>query len=217
LAKRDRHAQRKTMSLMLVEGETDEVFYGRVKNDHLRSIRCRVREVGGLFNINNKIVDAVFRYCDDHAQDSVRVYCCLDRESRNGVIPGFDLKTVVGRIKENGLQQVLSIDVVRATQQIESWFFHDISSIYEHLQTPKSQRNLRRYCPPEKFGYKDLQRLFAQYGKTYNKGKRAASFIKKLDLPKILAQCDEFRMGVELIQARADDLTNYLAYSLQKR
>lgn len=104
----------------------------------------------------------------------------------------------------------LSVNLIKATQQIESWFFYDIEGIYIYLKVPKSQRKRNAYQPPERFGYRDLQRLFEKYGKTYMKGKRAESFINKLDIEKIVCNCKELREGIQLIQSQAGDLTNHL-------
>ena len=106
---------------------------------------------------------------------------------------------------------VLSIDLMTATQQIESWFFYDIEGIFKYLEVPKSQRNARTYGTPEKFNYKDLQRLFERYGKTYAKGRRAANVINSLDNDKIVRSCKELREGIQLIQSQAADLTNHLS------
>jgi len=64
--------------------------------------------------------------------------------------------------------------------------------------------------PPEKYGYKDLQKLFEKYGRTYNKGKRATNLIDHLNVEKITSNCKELRDGVELIRSQADDLTSHL-------
>ena len=137
-------------------------------------------------------------------------YCCFDRESRYGEVPGFDIKKIKKYVNDAKLKSVLSIDLITATQQIESWFFYDIEGIYVYLKVPKSHRRLNAFRPPEKFDYRDLQRLFERYGKTYMKGKRAESFINKLDIKKIVCNCKELREGIQLIQSQAEDLTNHL-------
>jgi hypothetical protein len=82
--------------------------------------------------------------------------------------------------------------------------------IYVYLKVPKSQRNQRAFRPPERFGYRDLQRLFERHGKIYTKGKRAENFISRLDIEKIIYNCKELREGIQLIQSQATDLTNHL-------
>ncbi|HUT45860.1 MAG TPA: DUF4276 family protein [Sedimentisphaerales bacterium] len=201
---------KRPVSLLLAEGSTDEIFYKKVKISHLRDCRATVRELHGLRNINAKVIDQIVGYIQAHKDEVIRVYCCLDRESRYGEVPGFDIKKIEKYIKDGNLTSVLSIDLITATQQIESWFFYDIEGIYVYITVPKSKRSLNTFRPPEKCGYRDLQRLFERYGKTYTKGKRAESFIKKLDVDKIVCTCKELREGIQLIQSQADDLTNHL-------
>jgi hypothetical protein len=201
---------KKPVSFLLAEGSTDEIFYNKVKVSHLRDCRATIRELHGLRNINAKVIDQIVGYIQAHKDEVIRVYCCLDRESRYGEVPGFDIKKVEKYIKDCNLTSVLSIDLITATQQIESWFFYDIEGIYVYLKVPKSKRSLNAFRPPEKCGYRDLQRLFERYGKTYTKGKRAESFINKLDVDKIVCTCKELREGIRIIQSQAGDLTNHL-------
>ena len=105
---------------------------------------------------------------------------------------------------------MLSINVIVATKQIESWFFCDLNAIYRFLKVPRAQRKSSAFKPPEKFGYKDLQRLFERYGKVYNKGERSKNFINHLDIKKIVSDCKDLSKGIALIQSQADKLTNYL-------
>jgi hypothetical protein len=112
-------------------------------------------------------------------------------------------------IDEN-IEEVLSIDAIIAIQQIESWFFYDIGGIYSFLRVPKAQRKLKAYKPPERYGYKELQRLFERFGKTYSKGKRAGNFIDHLDLGVIVDNCKELQRGIERIRVQSGDISNHL-------
>lgn len=201
---------KKPVSLLLVEGDTDILFYKRIKNIFPKEYRVTIRKVGGVYNINKKTINGIVNYVRQHKDEKIRVYCCLDRDSRYREVPEFDIKKVKKYIKGEKIKSVLSIDLIKATQQIESWFFHDIEGIYQFLKVPRAQRNLSAFKPPEKFGYKDLQRLFERYGKTYNKGEKAASFINHLNIEKIVSKCKELREGVQLVQSHVDDLTNHL-------
>lgn len=205
-----KRAFKRPMSLLLTEGCTDQIFYVSIKVSHLVNCRVTVRDLHGLRNVNVKVIDQIFDYVQHHRDETVRVYCCLDRESRYGNIPGFDIERILKCVKDENVTSVLSIDLITATQQIESWFFYDIEGIFKYLKVPKSQRNVRAFGTPEKFSYKDLQRLFERYSKTYAKGKRAENFINSLDNDKIVRCCKELREGIQLIQSQADDLTNRL-------
>ena len=196
------------ISLLLVEGETDEMFYYRIKESCLaaKKYRVTIRNLKGLFNINKKVINKVDEYCEKHTDELVRIYCCLDRESREGNTPGFKLKTIVKEICERNIESVLSIDAIIATQQIESWFFWDMVTIYKYLKVKHSQRKKNAYRPPEKYTYHDMIKLFRNHGKVYNKGKkRCGYFIRKLNLNIIIRDCRELRNGIEMIKSQAND------------
>lgn len=195
----DKQGCEKHMSLLLVEGETEMVFYKRIQDISLRGCRSTIYDLKGLYNINKKIINRIVDYAGNHEDEKIRVYCCLDRESRYGEVPGLNIGKIEGHIKDTRIVNVLSVDLIKATQQIESWFLYDIENIYGFLRVPKHERNLRAYNPPEGFGYKDLQRLFERHGRSYNKGKDGANFINNLDVEKIARECKELRDGIELI------------------
>ncbi len=198
------------ISLLLVEGETDELFWQQVKDNSLRSCRIIIKDLKGNFNINEKVVDKVVEYCEKHIDELVRIYCCIDRESRNGKPPGFELKTIIREIHERNIESVLSIDAIIATQQIESWFFWDMETIYKCLKVKHSQRKRNAYRPPDRYTYHDMIKLFRNHGKTYNKGKRCGYFIRQLNLDIIIRNCSELRKGIEKIESQANDMTNHL-------
>ncbi len=198
------------ISLLLAEGETDELFWQRVKNSSLNSCRITTKDLKGNFNINEKVVDKAVEYCGKHTDELVKVYCCIDRESRNDKPPGFELKTIVREILERNIKSVLSVDKIIATQQIESWFFWDMETIYKCLKVPRSQRKKNAYRPPERYTYHDMIKLFRSYRKPYNKGKRCGYFIQQLNLNMIIRNCRELREGIEKIKSQANDTTNHL-------
>jgi len=200
---------KKPMSLLLVEGETDMLFYKRIKNTCLKEYRTTIRDLEGIYNINKKVINGIMNYVQQHRDENIRVYCCFDRESRYGEVPEFDIRKVGKYIKDEMIKTVLSIDLIRATQQIESWFLYDIEGIYEFLRVPRTQRNPKAFRPPARFGYKALQKLFERYEKTYTKGKNAQNFINHLNIGKIVSNCKELWEGIELIKLQTDDLTNH--------
>ena len=198
------------VSLLLVEGETDELFWKRVKSKSLNSYRVIIKELKGLFNINKKATDKIVEYCDKHTDELVRIYCCFDRESRDGRTPGFELKTIIREIRERNISSVLSIDEIIATQQTESWFFWDIDTIYKYLEVPHSRRKKNAYRLPKKYTYHDMIKLFHNHGKVYHKGKRCQHFIRQLNLDIIIENCRELREGIEKIKLQANDMTNHI-------
>jgi len=201
---------KKPISLLLVEGDTDILFYKRIKNSFIKECRTTIQNLQGVYNINKKVINSIVDYIQQHKDEKIRVYCCFDRDSRYGQVPEFDIKKIRRYLKNENIRAILSINLIRATQQIESWFLYDIEGIYEYIKVPISQRNLKAFRPPEKFGYRHLQRLLERYGKTYTKGKKAGNFINHLDIDKIVSNCKELRQGIKLIQSQAEDLTNHL-------
>ena len=190
-------------SLLLVEGETDEIFYERIKKDYLKDCRVIIHDLKGLFNVNKKVVNKIVSASQKNKGTGFRIYCCLDRESRDGRTPGFDMNVIKKQIKDRNIKGLISIDAIITTQQIESWFFYDITNIYKFLKVPKAKRKANAFSPPEKYTYKDFQRLFERYGKTYNKGKRAANFIEHLDINNIVSNCKELNDGIEKIKKQS--------------
>jgi len=165
------------MSLLLVEGSTEVFFYERILSAFLTNCRTTIRDLEGLYNINKKIINHVVNYAEKHGNEKIRVYCCLDRESRHGDVPEFDIERIKKYIKDEQIENVLSVDLIKATQQIESWFLYDIEGIHTFLKVPNAKRKPNAYKPPEGFGCKDLRHLFEQYNKIYSKGKRCENFI----------------------------------------
>jgi len=201
---------KKPISLLLVEGDTDMLFYKRIKDNFIKECRVTIRNLQGIYNINKKVINSIVDYVQLHKDEKIRVYCCLDRDSRYGQVPEFDIKKIRKYVKDENIRTILSINLIIATQQIESWFLYDIEGIYEYIKVPISQRNPKAFRPPEKYGYRHLQRLFERYGKTYTKGKKAGNFINHLDTDKIVSNCKELRQGIKLIQSQTEDLTNHI-------
>jgi len=191
------------ISLLLVEGDTDVIFWTRIKAAYLNEFRITISNLEGNFNINKKVLCKVDGFCETHSDEHVRVYCCLDRESRYGKVPEFNLRTIRREIQERNIRSVLSVDAIIATQQIESWFFWDIETIYTYLPVPRSHRRINAYRPPERYTYHDMVKLFREYNKTYKKGKKCQYFIDQLNVDRIIENCKELREGIELIQRNA--------------
>lgn len=109
------------ISLLLVEGYTDVLFWERVKSTFFSGEEYRVTIVNlkGLYNINRKVVDKLYLFCSQHYDEVVKAYCCVDRESREGTTPGLDLGVIRKNIQEKDIKCVLSVDAILATQQMK--------------------------------------------------------------------------------------------------
>lgn len=202
--------QRHPLSLLLIEGDTELYFYDRLKTECFCGVRLQIKNLKGLFNINEKVINAANTIYREHCGELARLYCCVDRESRYGQVPGLDLTRIKEELIARDYRNILSVDSVIATQQIECWFMYDIVGIYKFLKTPRSQRNPKAFDPPPRHIYKDLERLFKRAGKDYRKGNAAQNFINSLDIQKIIQSCKELRDGIEKIRRQANSISSQL-------
>ncbi|MCM2356877.1 MAG: DUF4276 family protein [Geobacteraceae bacterium] len=196
-------ARQKEVALIYVEGDTEEEFYTELLKKYLNGIPKSVRNMNGIYNIHRKVLGKTEAFLYSHKETVVRVYCCIDRESRDHN-PPLDIDELRKSFKEiKGFKRVLSVDAIIATQMLESWFFHDMEGIYKFLRVPRKERNPSKFTPPEKFTHIHLAKLFERYDKTYIKGHKCANFISNLDIENIYNNCRELREGIELIKRQA--------------
>lgn len=193
------------VALIFVEGDTEEEFYTKLAKLYLSGISKTIINLHGIYNVHRKILGKTEAFLHRHSDKYVRIYSCIDRESRDHN-PPLDIVDLRLTLKEQrDFNRVLSADAIIATQMIESWFFYDIEGIYKFLKVPRGLKNLTKYKPPEKFTHLDLSKLFARFGKTYIKGRKCANFINQLDLRKIYENCSELSVGLNLIIGQAQD------------
>ena len=192
------------VALIYVEGDTEVEFFKKLFWGYLGRRPRKTYNLRGNFNIYNKILDKTLNFLTNRSSVQVRIYCFIDRESRDQN-PPLSISVLRSRIKEipELKKAVLTADLILATRMIESWFFYDIDGIYKFLKTPRHKRNPRKYRPVEKFSADDLSQLFVRYGKVYIKGKGCRNFVDHLDLEKIFNACDELNEGINLILRRA--------------
>jgi len=133
--------------LFLYEGETEEEFYKKLFNTYIPAghIRRNYSNLKGNFNITKKTERKINLYLDSRSFSScqnIHVFIAYDREGAREKEPCLDaerLRTIF--IKTNS--RVVSINEIIATQDLESWFFHDIEGIYDHLRAPHAQRKFK--------------------------------------------------------------------------
>jgi hypothetical protein len=93
------------LSVLLVEGPTEAIFYGRIKEKFLQAhCACKIEPIEGLYNVNKKVLNALKTRNTDR---SVRAYCCFDRESRYAITPEFDLGFIRAELKRDRVINVL--------------------------------------------------------------------------------------------------------------
>lgn len=210
--RRTAKANNRPVSLLILEGDTEQVFYAIIRDKFLKGIRIELRDIKGRGNVNKDVISEIYKYMYNNPDDLVRAYCCVDTERQTSSATPFELDFVREQAKVRMSSRVLSVGVILADPDIESWFFYDIDGIYKFLGAKKSQRKAKRYHNPKNLCKKDLQQLFHKFGngKEYLPGKRATYFINHLDVEKIVSNCKTLRDGIELIQSKAEDLTNHL-------
>ncbi|MBN2180666.1 MAG: DUF4276 family protein [Sedimentisphaerales bacterium] len=196
------------VSLLILEGFTEEVFYPIIRDRFLRGIRIELGNIKGQGNINRDVLSEIFKFTYNNRKDVVRAYCCADTERQKQSVIQLDLDFIREQVKCRNMNKVLSVNAILADPEIESWFFYDIDGIYRFLQAKKSQRSNTRYANPKNLCKKDLQHLFSRFGKAYIPGQRASNFVSNLDINKILSNCPELHNGINLIKQQANDMTN---------
>lgn len=208
--RRTAKANNRPVSLLILEGDTEQVFYAIIRDKFFKGIRIELRNIKGRGNVNKDVISEIYKYMYNNPDDLVRAYCCVDTERQTSSATPFELDFVREQAKVRMSSRVLSVGVILADPDIESWFFYDIEGIYKFLGAKKSQRNIRKYRNVSKLGKKDLQQLFGRFGKVYFSGNRAKHFINNLDIKKIVSKCRKLGNGIKLIQLQADDLTDNL-------
>lgn len=198
------------VSLLILEGDTESVFYPLIRDHFLRGIMVELRQVHSGGNINKQVLSKIFTYTYNNPGNLVRVYCCSDTDRNELRATPLDIGYVRELVKSSQITNVLSVDAIRADPEIESWFFYDIDSIYHFLKTKKSKRNPKKHKNVKSLCKKDLFDLFEQSRSVYTPGKRAENFIRHLDLDKIMACCKELREGIERIQRQANSSNKHI-------
>jgi len=192
----------KEVALIFVEGDTEKEFYTKLAESYLHGISKAIINLHGIYNVHRNVLGKTEAFLHQHSDVTVRIYCCIDRESRD-YNPPLDIDDLRSTLKEQrDFSRVLSADAIIATQMIESWFFYDIEGVYKFLKVPRNLRSSTKFTPPEKFTHLDLSKLFARFGKTYIKGRKCANFINNLDLGKIYGSCNELTIGLNLMVER---------------
>jgi hypothetical protein len=191
--------------LFLYEGETEGEFYPRIFKSYLDFRECKIRLsaqcLGGNFNINSKVVNAIYnylRYLEGKGETRLlHVFVALDRERRAQFMAPIDLILIKEQV---GNEFVKSVETIVATQDFESWLFIDIINIYKFLRVPISLRNIDKYKNYESFNNDDLSKLFSQHKKHYKKGKKVEGLLNALNLEKIYDNCRDLKNGIELMK-----------------
>ena len=193
-------AQTQSISLLLVEGETEEEFFSALTKVYCSRQPKKIKNLRGNFNVNNKIVDAVLSFTNNNPEKTVDVYVCLDREKPNRPAYNADLCWEMLQKIPQCKARCNKVVPVIANLMIESIFFIDIDGIYDFLRAPKSRRRPKNFTQFRTLKHQDLSALFRQFGKSYHKGHRCENFVNSLALEKFLG-ADEINQLIKLINA----------------
>ncbi|MFH1653032.1 MAG: DUF4276 family protein [Pseudomonadota bacterium] len=184
----------KKHALIMVEGDTEILFYRRSKEVFFNSKASKIINLKGNWNINKKILNRTEAFARDHKDTLFSIVICIDKESRFGLAP-IDMQYIKEELSCYDNINKDEILLFEAVQDIESWFFHDIDGIYEFLRISKAKRKPEKYIPVEKLNNRDLSRLYKQADKDYRKGDASKHFVDSLNLKKIRSKAvtfDEF-------------------------
>ena len=189
--------------LFLYEGETEGEFY-RLFFESLpkRSIRINWGNLKGVYGLNDKVRSKIHGYLlHQNFSDctEIHVFVAYDREGERNVQSQLDVDGLVKEFVLSNKSRIAEIHEIIATQDLESWMFHDLAGIYSFLQTPKSQRNLKAYPNVEATNNYALSALFHRNKKHYQKGRRVDGFLKSLDLPLIFSKVRELEEAKQKI------------------
>lgn len=191
------------LSLLIVEGYTELVFYSLIRDRYLRNLRVKIANLHGQNNINRQILREIYLFWINHPHEVFRVYCCIDTERGNRYATPLELDIINNGVRVLDIRPLLSIDNILADREIESWFFHDLDGIYDWLKVPQEKRDSRFTNPVNRYGKKDLKKLFRDFNNSYKPGKKAGPFIQSLDFDRVIAKCQSLRDGIAMIKSQA--------------
>jgi Domain of unknown function (DUF4276) len=194
--------------LFLYEGDTEREFYEIVFKKYLsnRKIRLSFNNLKGITtDINKKVEGKIIAHLanpDHQDRMQIHVFIAIDREGPKTTLPLIDIQALRKRfIKKNS--RINSINAIIATQDFESWLFHDIDGIYTFLKVPSKERNIQKFSNIEKTNNRVLSQLFRTYGKTYFKGTKVHCFLETLDIEKICTQCHDLKIALDKMRKLA--------------
>ena len=198
-------ARKKSSSKSIIfihEGYTEIEFYNKVfeiylPKNNVRMYKYNLKGIGN--NLNRRVkakLDWFLSEKTKKAEKEIYVFCAFDREGTREVKPLLNIDKIRKEFlsKKSRIQQ---IEQIIATQDIESWFFHDLAGIYNFLKVPPKERSFKIHNV-EKTNNKVLAQLMRKYNKIYHKrGQKARGFINSLDINLIYNNSKDLKTGIE--------------------
>ena len=186
--------------LLIYEGYTEEEFYYKIFSLQLpkRKIRVSYYNLKGIYSINLKVRAKLKDFLSDKSkldQQNIHVLIAHDREGSRETESPLNLELIRDEFSKTKKSRIKSIEEIIATQDLESWFFHDINGIYNFLDVPLNLRNPHKYIETERFNNYNLSSLFLKFGKVYSKrGKSVEGFLDSLDLNLIFDKTPDLKL-----------------------
>ncbi len=84
----------KPVSLLVLEGDTEHIFYPLIRDKFLQGIRIELCNMKGRGNVNKDILSEIYKYLYTNSSDSVRAYCCVDSERDQRSATPLDLELI---------------------------------------------------------------------------------------------------------------------------
>ena len=174
--------------VIFVEGDTDEVFFGRLINYYRKVSEtplysCEIQNLKGVSRYSSskftgKLKAEIIPRAEHKGERVYAVCCSYDTDVfEDEETPVVDWQKVEKSIIRMGIEQFCRIEVKSA---IEDWLLDDLEGLCSYLnlkEVPKSLKGAN--------GYTKLLSLFHKTGKVYAKGITIENFIDKLSMEKI--------------------------------
>lgn len=194
----------------LYEGKTEIVFFSRIFKEVLVDKKFKVihKNLNGVTGITKKVKAALRGFLEDPNYTDrgiIHVLVAYDRDGARSVEGRLDLDVL--RKDFLNLERIGSIEEVVATEDMESWLFHDIEGLYQYLNVPKKQQQKKRYSNVDSTNCALLSELFRKHrGEFYRKGENARPVIDALDIHKIYENCNDLRSAIELLKSNCEGI-----------
>lgn len=183
--------------LFLYEGDTEGEFYNKFFDINIpsRSIRISRANLHGVYSLDMKVENKINSYLDSvkfKDCNKIHIYVAYDREGERAKSPGLNIDNLRKKFVRTK-SRIKSINHIVATQDLESWFFHDMEGVYKYLRVPVAERRIKIHPNVDSTNNKILSALFHKYNKHYQKGKRAEGFIDSLNIDTIRDNVSELK------------------------
>lgn len=190
--------------LVLCEGETELEFYKMIFEKFVNPTKLRrnYSNLKGVYSLNDKVRSKIESYLQNSAFNTcnnIHVYIAYDREGTRETETSLDIKGLQKTFL-NKNSRIKSINEIIATQDLESWFFHDLEGIYKFLKVPASKRSMNLFKNTDNTNNRILSDFFYKHNKLYLKGKSVKGFLNCLDLDKIYSKASELKDAIEVIK-----------------